>query len=369
MQTNCITMARKDLFQKPFDEGTLEKLKIFEDYFKEWLPVFISRKEIIWKEIQIFDFFAGEGTDVNGVYGSPMRILAILNENKALILNSKVKIKFIANEFDKDKFELLEQNLNSIIDRSICTLETCNDDFIKVFNKHFDSMKTTANFLFLDQNGIKQITEEVFGKLIGLKQTDFLFFISSSFIKRFSELDEFNKYLKITKQDLEGKSYYHIHRVVLDYYRSKIPNDKKYFLAPFSIKKPSGIYGLIFGTNHTLGIEKFLHVCWKHDKLTGEANFDIDNEKIDIDNPGLFPEFNIPTKKQIFDSSLKEQIINGTLSTVVNVYLFTLNEGFLLKDANVVLRELSKAEKITFEFKLCNTDVHKIKIPSTIKLK
>ena len=51
MQTNCIVMARKDLFRKPFDEGTIDKLEIFEDYFKEWLPVFISRKEIIWNKI------------------------------------------------------------------------------------------------------------------------------------------------------------------------------------------------------------------------------------------------------------------------------------------------------------------------------
>ena len=360
-------MATKDLFDKPFDDGTIDKLQIFEDYFKEWLPVFISRQEIIWNEIQIFDFFAGIGKDVNGVLGSPMRILTTLNNNKEFILKSKVKIKVIINEFDKEKFTLLRQNLNSILDNSIFSLELHNEDFIKVFNQYFNSMKSTANFLFLDQNGIKQITEEVFGKLISLKQTDFIFFISSSYIKRFSELEEFNKYLKINKQDLVGKSYYHIHRIVLEYYRSKIPVNKKYFLAPFSIKKPSGIYGLIFGTNHTLGIEKFLHVCWKHDSLTGEANFDIDNEKINVNNPGLFSEYNIPTKKQIFDKNLKEKIINAQLRTDYDVYLFTLNEGFLLKEANIILRELQKGGKITFEFKLCSSNIHKIKY-SEIKI-
>lgn len=362
-------MAAKDLFQKPFDDGTIDKLQIFEDYFKEWLPVFISRQEIIWHEIQIFDFFAGEGTDVNGTFGSPMRILSILNRNKELILKSGVKIKVVINEFDKEKYKSLEQNLNSVTDNSIYILKTSNSDFVQVFNEYFDSMKKTANFLFLDQNGIKQITEEIFSKLIALKQTDFLFFISSSYIKRFSEVEEFRKYLNITKQDLEGKSYYHIHRVVLEYYRSKIPSDKKYFLAPFSIKKPSGIYGLIFGTNHTLGIEKFLNVCWKHDKLTGEANFDIDNEKIDMNKPGLFAEYNIPTKKQIFDNSIKEKILKAELKTDKEVYLFTLSEGFLIKDSNVILRELSKAGKISFEFKPCSSDVHKIIKPSEIKIK
>ncbi len=359
----------RNLFRKPFDDGTIDKLKIFEDYFKEWLPVFISRQEIIWKEIQIFDFFAGEGADINEILGSPMRILSTLNKNKVQILKSSVKIKVVINEYDKEKFKLLEQNLNSISDNSIYTLEMHNSDFTEVFNTYFDTMRNTANFLFLDQNGIKQITENVFGRLISLKQTDFLFFISSSYIKRFSDLEEFRKYLKITRQDLEGKSYYHIHRVVLDYYRSQIPETKKYFLAPFSIKKASGIYGLIFGTNHTLGIEKFLHVCWKHDRLTGEANFDIDNEKIDINNLGLFQEYNIPTKKQIFDKSLREKILKSELKTNIEVYLFTLNEGFLLKDSNVILKDLLKNGKINYYFTPCSSDMHKIVFPSKIKVK
>ena len=358
----------RNLFRKAFDDGTINKLEIFEDYFKEWLPVFISRKEIIWHEIQIFDFFAGEGTDLNGTFGSPMRIISFLNSNKILIEKSKVKIKVVVNEFDKEKFDLLKANLLSIADETLYKIEFHNDDFIKVFNMHYFSMKKTANFLFLDQNGIKQITEEVFGKLIELRQTDFIFFISSSYIKRFAEVEEFNKYLKITKQELEGKSYYHIHRVVLDYYRSKIPNGKKYFLAPFSIKKPSGIYGLIFGTNHTFGLEKFLHVCWKHDKLTGEANFDIDNEKIDLQNLGMFSEYNIPSKKQVFDNSLRDKILKKELGTDVEVYLYTLNEGFLLKDSNAILKELKKDGKINFDFKTSNSDIHKIKLHSQIKL-
>jgi three-Cys-motif partner protein len=359
----------KDLFRKPFDDGTRDKLQIFEDYFKEWLPVFIVRKEIIWKEIQIFDLFAGEGMDVNGVLGSPMIILKALNDFKEPIIKSKVKIRVVINEYEKDKFAILAKNLESIADRSIYELEYYNQDFIDVFNTHFDSMKQTANFLFLDQNGIKQITEVVFGKLISLKKTDFLFFISSSYIKRFAEVEEFQKYLKISKQDLEGKDYYHIHREILEYYRSKIPDGKKYFLAPFSIKKPTGIYGLIFGTNHTLGIEKFLNVCWKHDKLTGEANFDIDNEKINQKQPSLFEQFNTPTKRQVFESSLSEKILKKEIKTDIGVYLFTLDEGFLIKDANSILKELNDQGKINIDFKLTNSDIHKMKVISEIKIK
>jgi three-Cys-motif partner protein len=207
-----------------------------------------------------------------------MRILSILNDNEEYIQRNKITVRVILNEFEKDKYDLLRKNLESLHKKELYEIEIHNNNFIKVFNECYPSMKQSANFLFLDQNGIKQITEDVFSKLIGLQQTDFLFYISSFYIKRFGEVEEFKKYLNITKQDLEGKSYFHIHRIVLTYYRSLIPKLKNYFLAPFSIKKPSGVYGLIFGSNHTYGLEKFLHVCWKHDKLTGEANFDIDNE-------------------------------------------------------------------------------------------
>jgi hypothetical protein len=192
-----------------------------------------------------------------------------------------------------------------------------------------------------------------------LKQTDFLFFISSSYIKRFAEVEEFQKYLKIKKEDITGKSYYHIHRIVLNYYRSLIQESKSYFLAPFSIKKSSGVYGLIFGSNHTYGLEKFLTVAWKHDKLTGEANFDIDKERIDLAKPSLFKQFNIPNKRQVFEQNLREKILGGELKTNYDTYLYTLNEGFLLKDANVVLKELKEKKKVSFNFPLITSRMHK----------
>ncbi len=361
-------MSGKNLFSKPFDEGTLDKLKIFEDYFKEWLPVFIAKEEPIWKHIQIFDLFAGEGKDKNGIYGSPLRVIKILNDNKDLILKSRVKIRLIINEFDKEKFGLLEKSVDELRDNHLYKVELHNKDFNEVFNEYYESMNRTPNFLFLDQNGIKQITENIFTKLISLKYTDFIFFISSSYIKRFGEVDEFKKYLKISKEVINDKSYHHIHRVVLNYYRSIIPHKKEYYLAPFSIKKPSGIFGLIFGTNHTLGIEKFLTVCWKHDKLRGEANFDIDNEKINPSNPGLFVEYNTPSKRQVFEIVLEKKILNGELENDYQIYLFTYNEGFLCKDANIVIKKLISTKRIK-EFKTTTSNIHKLNPINVIKIK
>ena len=68
-------MPTPDFHKKPFDEGTLTKLQIFELYAREWLPVFLSPERPPRSEIHLFDFFAGPGTDTAGELGSPLRLL------------------------------------------------------------------------------------------------------------------------------------------------------------------------------------------------------------------------------------------------------------------------------------------------------
>jgi hypothetical protein len=51
----------------------------------------------------------------------------------------------------------------------------------------------------LDQNGVKFLSNQYFKKLEETKQTDFLYFASSSYIRRFGELNEF------TNADLPSK--------------------------------------------------------------------------------------------------------------------------------------------------------------------
>lgn len=358
----------KDLHKEPFDDGTKVKLKIYREYLQEWLPVFLAKTDPFWKTVSLFDFFAGQGKDLNGELGSPLIAIEEVSEFSTQIIAKGLSVKLVFNEFVKRKFNALQAEVEPYSTNKSFSIEVTNDDFQDSFNNQYPTMKKGANLLFLDQNGIKQITPDIFKKIIALKQTDFLFFISSSFIRRFCELEEFSKYLTINKTDLEGKDYYHIHRIVLDYYRSLIPKGKEYFLAPFSIKKGGNIYGLIFGTGHTLGIEKFLRVCWEIDPQTGESNYDIDRENINNAAPSLFKEFNIPKKRQVFEEELRDKILNRSLRTDKDVYLFSLNAGFLPKDANTILKELKSNKRINFSFKLITASVHKVINPSEIVL-
>ena len=48
-------MPYKDLHSEPFDETTITKLEIFEDYAEAWIPTFVMQRSV--DEIHVFDFF------------------------------------------------------------------------------------------------------------------------------------------------------------------------------------------------------------------------------------------------------------------------------------------------------------------------
>lgn len=357
-------MAR-DIHKKPFDEGTKAKLAIFKDYLKEWLPVFLAKNEIYYPTINIYDFFSGPGSDGNGNRGTPLIILEELQYYLSIITSKNLTVNLYFNEYDKLKFDTLNQEINSEKYKiSPVNIETDNLDFKVSFDKKFPTMglKGNANLLFLDQNGIKHITEEVFSKIINLKQTDFLFFISSSTIKRFADHPNICQHIKLDEKEVEKTPYYKVHRLVLEYYKSLIPLNKKYYLAPFSLKKNAGLYGLIFGSGHVLGIEKFLNTCWNNDPERGEANFDIDDEKIMPGQIDLFTgNTQLPKKIELFASELRNKILGLTLKTDRDIYLFTINSGIKISLTRQILRDLIKENKIVkgnfdLSSKICRKD-------------
>ena len=369
----------KNIHESSFDDGTKIKLHILREYFKEWLPVFINSKQT-GEKVFVYDFFSGPGTDIDGSDGSPLIILRELRTYCTQVRKKALQIEVHFNDFDKDKIKMLNDNIEIFKNKeceSNCKLncvynvtvknEDFNDLFIKEYNYILKNTKS-PQFLFFDQNGIKFLTQDVFRKITNLERCDFIFFISSSYVRRFGDLPEFNKYLDLTGQSFVEESSRHCHRVIFEYYKSLLPQNKAYYLAPFSIKKGSNIYGLIYGSNHTLGIEKFLKVCWKINPQTGDANFDIDDEKIKTNQPSLFDEFNKSNKLKIFEAELKKKIINGILQTNKEVYLYAFDQGVLPKHANIVLHGLIKDGMLEKNFEIKSSKIHNVKeTPFSIK--
>lgn len=360
----------KNHFDKPFDNGTKAKLEIFRNYLIEWLPVFISSyKKTHWQNIFIYDFFAGEGKDIDGNLGSSLIILDVLDEYKDLVNQTEVIINVIFNEKDEKTYKKLISNISSIeYNKEKIIIHSYNKPFKDLFLELYPKMLVhdkLPKLMILDQFGIKEITNDIFEKLISFKRTDFIFFISSSFIRRFNELPEFNNYLSISKSDFEETKPHHSHKVVFEYYKSQVNTD--YMLAPFSIKKGINIYGLIFGSNHTLGVEKFLKVAWKINPNTGDANYNIDEEKIIEGQISLFPEDNTIKKLGLLETTIRELICDKKEDSLYEIYLTTLNYGCLPKHCNQVLRQLQNENKIK-ALKTRNEKIHNLQMSNDIKI-
>ncbi len=378
-----------DIHNSVFDEGTKIKLYVLEQYLREWLPVFLKKNKTFWDKIFIYDFFAGSGTDSENNPGSPLIIINLIKSFCKDIVEKKLQLKLVFNEFNKNKFENLVKNCDKTLLECVenndsanycpkdkystsCVFDLLieNQDFQKFFDNIYTEMKKHPGhprFMFLDQYGIKHITSEIINKLVFLERTDFIFFITSSFARRFIKIPEFQKYLKLTRKEFDQNKPYHCHRVIYDYYKSLLPEGKNYYLAPFSIKKGANIYGLIFGSHHTLGIEKFLNICWRINPQTGDANFDIDREGINPDSPSFFEELNIPNKIQDFKRQLRINIQNCKITTNIEMYNYTFEMGGLPKHANEVIKEMQKEKIISNDAKLSNQNIHKLPI-TKIKL-
>lgn len=342
----------KKEFHKAFDEATLTKLNVFEQYFEAWLPTFIMTGK--WANpIRVWDFCSGPGYDSLDNEGSPLRILKTIKKFEKEILTKDKSIIVHLNEYNKLKFLDLKENVNNYLLnefssklREKVSVMLYNEDFKELFISKNQELKKGNNFLFIDQFGVKQIDEKIFSRLISYRATDFLFFISSSFFDRFGkafskifpELDV-EKIKKIKREKINDE--------ILNLYRNYIPFENKVKLYPFSIKKKANIYGLIFGAKHIASFDKFLKVAWRENKINGTANYEFE-EDINVGQIDLFSCTKKLNKIERFQLNLEEYINKEKKLTNIEIYLYSLSQGHLGKHAVEKLRELKKKGKIEF---------------------
>lgn len=342
-----------DLHTKPFDNGTIAKLEIFEDYAEAWLPTFIMRGD---REIHVFDFFSGPGYDCKEVAGSPIRLLRKVEAYKGLFFQQGTKIVLHLNEFEPDKksqgkFETLKNNCNEFISGNprlshFLTVEYYNENAETLFFKLLPLIRKFPSLVYLDQNGVKFISKQYVLELEKLQTTDFLYFVSSSYFKRLGGTEEFRKVLEFDSEELAREKQSNMHRLVASKLREQLPPNSDIKLFPFSIRKGTNIYGIVFGAKHPRAVDKFLGIAWKRNNVNGEADFDIDDDsdKLGFD---LFGRRGT-TKIEKFKLDLKEKILSGDLVDSYEVLMFTYQNGHIPAHATEVLKEL-RGKKLAFE--------------------
>jgi three-Cys-motif partner protein len=347
-------MAYKDLHEEPFDESTIVKLEIFEDYAQAWIPTFVMQATPI---ICIFDFFAGTGYDKKGVAGSSIRILKKIKEQIGFIFQKKVKVKIYLNEFEPNKreqkkFDLLKKacleylEINKDVKRAI-EIEFFNENFEDLFPKLISSIRQFPSLVYLDQNGIKFLSDKYLLELEKTNQTDFLYFVSSSYFKRLGNTSEFKKHVDLDIELLRNNPYKFIHRNVIGQLRKKLPLNSSLKLYPFSLKKGANIFGIVFGAKHPLAVDKFLNIAWKRNPVNGDANFDIDDDakKTQLD---MFIDMRL-TKIEEFKENIRKKVLSQEIKNNFDALHFVHDEGHIGKHASDCLRDMKKNNKIYYE--------------------
>ena len=180
-----------------------------------------------------------------------------------------------------------------------------------------------------------------------MKETDFLYFVSSSYIVRFGETPEFKAHVDFDLTEARKSPYQFIHRSIIEQLRRKLPDNTALKLYPFSIKKGANIYGIIFGASHPLAVDKFLALSWKRNEGNGEADFDIDQDakKNQMD---LFGQKKL-TKLEKFKENVRNKIMNREITNNFDLLEYTYREAHIGTHAAEVLREMKKNKEIYYE--------------------
>jgi hypothetical protein len=152
---------------------------------------------------------------------------------------------------------------------------------------------------------------------------------------------------------LRESEYKYIHRDILEYYKGILPDISNTKLYSFSLKKGSNIYGIIFGSKHPSGVDKFLKIAWKKNKLNGEANFDIYKDRFKHSNQlVLFPWMQNLTKIEKFGKELGEFLLEED-RTNKEVCDFTLEHGHIPIHARIVVKKMKIENKIIYNGGCC----------------
>jgi three-Cys-motif partner protein len=367
----------KDINKTKFPKETELKLDIFRECFREWFPVFLHSPYV--EKVFIYDCFAGSGKDIEGTFGSPLVLLeeARGNENgycQALRKNAK-EVHFAFNEIQPSKYEKLKGHIDNFKNECLrnCPESSCvfqnykctNMDFTNLFeNEEFRQIfnnKNYGKFVLLDQYGLKYVNDEVFRFFVNSPKTDFIFFISSSTIRRFQSHDSVEQYFNTKEIKFDSSEPKRCHQLMAKYFRSLIPKGVDYYLHHFTIQKGSNYRGLIFGSSHSLGMEKFLKVCWKKDTYAGESNCNVEN---DIQNEqDLFYNPNQTAKKRSIKNKLRNKILSKKILSNLDGLKHTLKRGCLPILYNEVIDELLKENKIKIigQHTRVTTNIHRAK--------
>ncbi len=337
-------------------EHSKAKVDLYVKYLSKYLN--IIKRAGFYNKINLYDLMCGEGIYADKSEGSPIRALKTIRKHFDSNNSSCLDMEIWFNDFGesdveagKDKISRVEKACGKMFKPDNVEITYTNENFVdeilpKIKERLSKSKKEKSKkekfLIFLDPYGYKDITPERIKDivLINKKAVELLLFVPISFMYRFAE-----KSLKEEEDFKAGESLKSMLETLLDGEEKKFKNktdfletlknkyrtylNNNFFVDTFTIERDqSNIYALFFFTPHAKGFETMLQTKWEMDEENGKGFHLIKNQGY------LFPD----TQLSSYPTKLKEYIINKNANNR-DLYLFGLNNGYLPKHTNEILKE------------------------------
>lgn len=326
-------------------EHSEAKVNLYGTYLAKYLNI-LARNPYVEK-VFLFDLLCGEGVYSNGEKGSPIIALETIKNhhyanhqtcpNMAVWLNDIGLSEIEPNTLKINRVERLGQ---VIYRPKNVDVEFKNEDYETIYAKAVELVNSTRKakgLFFIDPYGYKEIKPDDIRNMLVGNNTEVLLWLPASFMYRFANT--------VTHSDFPGseplrefiftlfgnnppvfKSIYDFIEQITESFRIFL-KDLDIFVDTFTLERGGGnIYCLFFFTSHIKGYEIMLETKWAMDENRGKG--------FTINKTLSFSEVQLSGYPQ----KLREFISSGNSRTNLELYKFGLENGFLPKHTNEILK-------------------------------
>lgn len=162
---------------------TLAKHEILTRYLDAWFPILTS-----WNDKVFFiDGFAGPGRYRHGEPGSPLLAIEAVQRRAAMLAKSTVM--FLFNESEKDRFDMLEAQLEEVANElpSNFQIYTDNKHFVDLAQEMIDNRGARSlvpTFAFIDPFGWKGVPIDLITNLVRDRRSELFILFSFNSVNR-----------------------------------------------------------------------------------------------------------------------------------------------------------------------------------------
>ena len=334
-------------------EHSEAKLKLYDTYLAKYLNI-LARTPYVEK-IFLFDLLCGEGIYEKGEKGSPIMALETIRDhfysNNRSCPNITVWFNDIGYSEIEDgvlKIDRVEKFGEKIYRPQNVNVKFYQEDYQELYPKAVQLVNSTykaKGLFFIDPYGYKAIKPEDIRNMLEGNNTEVLLWLPASFMYRFANT--------VTRSDFKGgeplkefiialfgknpplfKSVYDFIEQITGRFRAYL-RELEIFVDSFTLERGGGnVYCLFFFTSHIKGYETMLATKWDMDENRGKGHT--------LNKSQSFSEIQLSGYPQ----KLKAFVSSAEYRTNAEIYKFGLENGFLPKHTNDVLRTWKQEEKI-----------------------